>query len=148
MSELKHKILQDVSSKLLRYEGSYAEAFFVIDTIRKLSDVAHDVGLLGIQEAAEELADGRTIPTGNETENIKGWRQTLALGFMLVLDGASPEDVERILCDNYFFNKYEGLETLLCAMAIHGVLMIQNGDDSSQISEKMYEILSENVKNE
>ena len=72
----------------------------------------------------------------------------VARGLMLIVDGAFPEDVERILCSNYYSNNYEGIEALLCAMAIYGVLMIQNGEDSMQISEKMCEVLPENIKNE
>ena len=152
MSDLKYKVIQDAILKQLQFEGTYEEVFYVIDMIRNLNDVGRKDGLLKLEEEALKIANEENIPNGYQygawPENVKGWRRMVARGLMLIVDGAFPDDVERILCSYYYSNNYEGIEALLCAMAIYGVLMIQNGEDSMQISEKMCEVLPENIKNE
>ena len=152
MSYLKYRVLQDALIKHLQYEGSYVELFNVIDMIRDLNNVGRKEGLLELEEAAIKIANEESIPNGYKygtwPENVTGWRRMLARGLMLIVDGAFPEDVEEILCANYYANNYEGLEALLCAISIHGVLMIQNGENPIRMFEKLCALLPEKVEDE
>ena len=152
MSYLKYKVLQDAVLKQLRYEGSYVEAYYVIDKIRKLNNIGRKEGLLNLEEEARKLANDKSIPNGYESctwpENVNGWRRILVRGLMLIVDGTFPDDAEEILCSNYFANNYEGLEALLCAISIHGVLMIQNGENPIRMFEKLCALLPEKVEDE
>ena len=67
MSYLKYKVLQDAVLKQLRYEGSYVEAYYVIDKIRKLNNIGRKEGLLNLEEEPRKLANDESIPNGYES---------------------------------------------------------------------------------
>ena len=115
-------IIKDAGKRASKEKNSGNFTFRAEDTIRRImgmSAIARKEGLLALEGHLNEFAP---------------YEQELLL---LVIDGTFPEDIEEIALTDYYANPPRGHEALIKAMTLHGILLVQAGENSRIIIEKL-----------
>lgn len=106
-----------------------------LETLCNFTDVAKHTGLLGLEEAAENLED---LKNGKYLKEIA----------LLIVDGTDPEILEEIMITKYFSLGLSGYEAIQFLMMLYGCLAMQAGEHKIRIVKRLLAMLPEELADE
>ena len=106
-------------------------------TIIVMGNVARSEGLLALEvrfpQYAKELAHDSIVVYDNEIEAAVNY----------VVDGMDPANIEEMLINRYWVNRYQGNDALECYIIIRGILLVQAGANPRIMEEWIKSLLPE-----